>query len=432
MYLKITKWAKVALILVLTAGVIGGFATLLNEKRDTENLLEGVYEKSFYDLLLDVNDIEIKLEKLSVSNGITYQRELLEEVGERATLANANVAQLSQDKGVMQNTTRYINQVGDYAKSLSKKLDKGGMLNEEDKKNLRNLHKVSVKLGQKLTKIRDKIGEGSNFIQNFEDIEGDFGEIDDLSIDYPELIYDGPFSDSVLNKKPKGITGKKLDGDTAFPQAVTALGNIKAELEFTGKAKGKITTLNYNSKDGKIYIRLCENGQLLSLSMEGERVIEPVINEEDGVKIAYEYLYKNGFNDMTPVWYSFYDGDLFINFVSVVDGVVVYPDMVKVKVSGKTGEVIGFDGLSYAYNHVERDIERTVLNEEIAKSKVQSDIVVESVRLALIPKGEEEILTYEVFGEREGKKYFVYVDAKTGEEVNILCVIDSDNGDLLM
>lgn len=432
MHLKITKWAKVALILVLTAGVIGGFAALLQQKRDTENVLEGVYEKSFYDLLLDVNDIEIKLEKLSISNGVTYQRELLEEVGERATLANANVAQLSQDKGVMQNTTRYINQVGDYAKSLSKKLDKGGMLNEEDKQNLRNLHAVSVKLGQKLTRIRDKIGEGSNFIQNFEDIEGEFGEIDDLSIDYPELIYDGPFSDSVLNKKPKGITGKKLDGNTAISRAVTALGNIKTELEFTGEAKGKITTLNYNSKDGKIYIRLCENGQLLSLSMEGERVIEPVITEEDGVRIAYEYLYKNGFNDMTPVWYSFYDGDIFINFVSVVDGVVVYPDMVKVKVSGKTGEVIGFDGLSYAYNHVERDIERTVLNEEIAKSKVQSDIVVESVRLALIPKGEEEILTYEVFGERDGKKYFVYVDAKTGEEVNILCVIDSDNGDLLM
>ena len=31
-----------------------------------------------------------------------------------------------------------------------------------------------------------------------------------------------------------------------------------------------------------------------------------------------------------------------------------------------------------------------------------------------------------------GKKYFVYVDATTGEEINILCVIDSEQGRLLM
>ena len=57
MKLVLTKWAKVALILSLTIGVMAGFCALINERNSANNMMENVYEKSFYDLLMDVNNI---------------------------------------------------------------------------------------------------------------------------------------------------------------------------------------------------------------------------------------------------------------------------------------------------------------------------------------------------------------------------------------
>ena len=92
--------------------------------------------------------------------------------------------------------------------------------------------------------------------------------------------------------------------------------------------------------------------------------------------------------------------------------------MVKVKVSGETGKVVAFEGMAYAYNHIERSTPNAVVGEEVARSRADG-VVVNSIRLAVVPQGMGEILTYEVFGEVGEKKYFIYVDATTGEEINI-------------
>ena len=430
--LKLTKWAKVALILALTVGVLAGFTALINERNYANNMIENVYEKSFYDLLMDVNDLEIKLEKLSVSKSTGYQRELLGDVAERATLANANISQLTNDTGALKGTTTYINQVGDYAKSLSKKLDKGESLTESERANLKRLHEISIEVGKKLQKVRDKIGEGATFLLNFDDISLDFGEIDDISVDYPELIYDGPFSDSVVNKLPKGIKGAEITSEDGLKIAKKVQKGVTDNLEFVGEWSGKIKTYNYSSTDGNTLVKLSKTGQLLSYTTTSPYVDEMKITEIDGVNIAYEFLNSNGYHGLVPVWYSNYHGNLFINFVHIDNGVIVYNDMVKVKVSGETMTVVGVDAMSYIYNHAERTIPSPKISESDAREKVFGEIEIDSVRLALVPKGEREILTYEVYGIKGDKKYFVYIDAETGEEVNILCVIDSEQGELLM
>ncbi len=432
MHIRLAKWGKVGLILALTIGVLGGFYALIQERNHANSVMESVYERSFYDLLMDVNDVEIKLEKLSVSENPTYQEKLLREVGERATLANANISQLTGEDGVLSGTTSYINQLGDFSKSLSKKLEKGGRLSREDKESLANLHEISVEVGKRLQRVRDKIGQGKTFIENFDDISVDFGEIDELSVDYPELIYDGPFSDSVVNKAPKGISKRQITEEEGLEIAKRVLKGVTDEVEFIGVWEGKIKTYNYSSPDGDVLVKLTSGGDLLSFSSPTPFVDESQVNEIDGVKIAYEFLYTNGYDGLVPVWVSNYYGNLYINFVHEESGVIVYNDMVKVKVSGETGKVVGFEGTSYLYNHTEREIGVPAISEDEAREKVYGEIEVDTVRLALVPDGEREKLSYEVYGKIGEKKYFVYVDAKTGEEINILCVIDSEQGELLM
>ena len=58
---------------------------------------------------------------------------------------------------------------------------------------------------------------------------------------------------------------------------------------------------------------------------------------------------------------------------------------------------------------------------------------IKSIRLALIPlTGGKELLTYEVFGNIDEYNFYIFVDAKTGKQVKVMQIIDSDEGELLM
>ena len=106
--------------------------------------------------------------------------------------------------------------------------------------------------------------------------------------------------------------------------------------------------------------------------------------------------------------------------------------MVVVKVASDSNKVIGIEALNYIYNHQERQIQTPTITEEEARINLSTDIKVENIRLALIPRdGGKELLTYEIYGIKGEDKYFVYMDALTGSEINILRVIDSDKGMLL-
>jgi spore germination protein len=53
--------------------------------------------------------------------------------------------------------------------------------------------------------------------------------------------------------------------------------------------------------------------------------------------------------------------------------------------------------------------------------------------MAVIPtEGKKERLCYEFKGKFGENKYIVYIDANSGEEADILQVIDTDNGSLTM
>ena len=112
---------------------------------------------------------------------------------------------------------------------------------------------------------------------------------------------------------------------------------------------------------------------------------------------------------------------------------MLYPDLVKVKIDLATGDVLGFEATGYYTNHTARNLP----SPSISKSEVQKFIpkkyVVKNVRLALIPlEYNREVATWEVACTMGGDEYYFYYNAQTGMEENILKVIKTNNGNLLM
>jgi len=148
---------------------------------------------------------------------------------------------------------------------------------------------------------------------------------------------------------------------------------------------------------------------------------------------AQSFLEGKGYSNMIPSYEQQYDGTAVINFAYEQDGVIIYPDLIKVKISLENGHILGFEARNYIIAHKERDLEEPSLSLEDAKKLVSPNLNVSTGRLALIPGDSgDEILCYEFKGEYGGEIFIVYINANTGKEENILKIIDTNNGTLVL
>jgi len=136
---------------------------------------------------------------------------------------------------------------------------------------------------------------------------------------------------------------------------------------------------------------------------------------------------------MTDTYYLKEDNTATINYAYTQDGIVIYPDLIKVKVALDNGEILGFEAKGYLSSHTDRNIPEPSISEEEARSKISSKIKVYSSGLAIIPtEYKTELFTYEFKGKLNDKDFIVYINANTGEEEDILMIINTPNGVLTM
>ena len=146
-----------------------------------------------------------------------------------------------------------------------------------------------------------------------------------------------------------------------------------------------------------------------------------------------EMFAKNlGFENIKAVWSSVIGGVAYVNLATTKNNVIIYPDMIKAKVSLDTGSIIGWEALSYAQNHLERNDFEFVIAEQDARKMVDSNMTILSIKKCIVPVeyGNEQ-LCYEYKCTYNSYVYYVYISGKTGLEVEILRVIKTSNGEML-
>ncbi|MBO4594173.1 MAG: germination protein YpeB, partial [Clostridia bacterium] len=209
------------------------------------------------------------------------------------------------------------------------------------------------------------------------------------------------------------------------PENIEVGKSVNAEIpcfNVSATIDGKPVLAQFSEKGGKL-IMYSHSGSCSAAKYELSAV----------EKKAEEFLNSLGIENMKPVWYAFYNNSYTLNYAGEINGTVIYPDMVKIKLCAETNDVIGFEATTYYKNHTERTVGSPVLSKRAAKEKVSDGIEVETVRLAMIPFGNEsERLCYEFSGKKDGDTYYAYIDAETGAQLNMFKVIESTEGTLLM
>ena len=158
-----------------------------------------------------------------------------------------------------------------------------------------------------------------------------------------------------------------------------------------------------------------------------------IISQEEAANKAKEFLDNKGFPNMQETYYLKQEGIVTINYAYMQDNVIMYPDLIKVKVALDNGEILGIETTGYLNNHTERDISNIKITEEQAREDLNSNLEIVSSGLAVIPtEWESEILCYEFKGKVEDKEFLVYINAENGREEDILIITNTLNGTLAM
>lgn len=464
------------------------------EVQKTRGRLNDTCSKSLEDLVTITNELRNALSKIQVVNSQNQYTMLLSQIWRSSGEAINALGNLPSSFTHVSEANAFLVQTGDYAHVLLEKTARGELPTEEDKAQITALYQACSGLYDKLNTASQQGVDFAGLIENSDYYgteetswlqlgrtpanagssstdagntsggqggaqggQGGTQEKNDTIPEkmYPTLIYDGPFSDSTEKAEPKGLGTGEVDEAAAMQKAKEFLGDLlNGELTYEGRSDGRIPVHNFSgsAKDGRaidieitvtggkcLLMRIsAPNGQQQPIPVGEERAEAdtPKPDEATGRRLAQvgkDFLKSRGFDSMESTYAQYYGGMAVINYAFVQDGTLVYPDLMKVWIEMDTDGIVGFEAKNYLFSHVERSIAKPAVSEADARAKLSPALSVQSVRVALIPKGIlEEKLCYEFKCTFMNESYIVYINAATGIEEQVYKIIDSESGQLVV
>lgn len=438
--IRLILFAMAAIIILL----IRNFA-LMKQNRSQQIMIRNGYMRALEDLSAAADNINNTLEKQLYAGTREQQAALANKLFNEASAAKTAMAQLPLQELNLENTYKFLSQVGNYAQSAAKSDDKESKPDNEEYKNLKALHEYSEKLKDKIWEIEQCVSSGevelysvsNNYTENEQPsmITEGFTEYEEGFTSYPRLIYDGPFSDHLMEKQPEmtknsdGISKKK-----ALEKASSILDISSNELTEIYEQEGKMPAWVFSDGKGSVSCAVTKDGGFVSYFIKSRQPNSADISVTEAVDKASEFLKGAGYGNMKVTYFEKSQNTVTVNFAYYVDEVTCYTDLIKVSVALDNGEILGFEAAGYITNHQKRQFPEKVISIKECEKHLSPYLKCTTRSKALIPtEGGKEAYCYEYKCKTEdGKNVLVYFNARTGEEEQILILIESEDGTLTM
>ena len=437
-------------IALIATGVWGYYQ--YNERNDYHTYLDIQFQRQFYDLIGYVENVQVDMAKAMVTGSNSDMIKYLNDISFNSYLAQEKLTQLPLDHGAIRRTETFLNQLGDYSTAMvSKSLD-GILLDEKEMNTLVELQGYANTLSQELIKLQQHIvkggvnfgdlrREGNRDLSKLSDRMQEFQLInfEERMQEYPTLIYDGPFSEHLKDINPK-LEGKEVTDSEAIAIVQDTFNNqgirdmeVLEKIDNTPIPGYYLRSIRNNNNNHEISAAVSEKGGNIIWYFNTRNIAKSTIKREEAIDIAQSFLKDIGYENMVPTYTMNYEGQSVINFAYKEGDVIIYSDLIKVKVALDNGEIIGLETEGFLTNHHNRNIKKPELTETDAKERLSSGIKIEHMRLAIIPTAaKKEVLCYEFKGKLGQDNYLIYIDADTGKEIQILLMVQQEDGTLVM
>ena len=435
-------WSPITILLIILSIILA--VNLYNKNVSYATVVENDSNQSLYEIVDRVQNTKIYLAKALISKDATHGLKTLSHVWREANLAMCYLVMLPIESQEIENTEKFLNQVSEYSYSLFNKNMNGEDLTDEDIAKIEELYNYSNDLSNTLTEMLDELNNGT---LNWEDLknnteESNISQVNNFNIveenfhEYTGLIYDGAYSEHLTNNERRGLTGEDISEEQAKQVAE----------EFIGKEKIKETKNNGFVENGNIPVyrfEITTNEDKIigiSISKKGGHIVfmnydrditEENITEQEAIQKGKEYLSSKGFENMQETYTLRNSGFITVNYAYKQGDIIVYPDLIKVKIALDNGEIIGIESMGYLNNHYNREISKSVISKEDATKNISKNVQCEVKGLSIIPtEFNTEILCYEIKGKVNDIEFLTYINAENGKEEDTLILINTENGTL--
>lgn len=406
-------------------------------------------QRAFEELVTSVSEMSTALEKSVYITDPALEGAMCTQIFGRALTAQSAMGVLPYSSQELEQAASFVAKVGDYACTLSRTVGVNGGYSDEELENLKSLSETASVMALNLQDMQARLQAGELTMEEvytaaavtgdeegqaplagtaFQTIEEEFPEL-------PSLIYDGPFSEALTTAEPVYLADMEQIDETAAQKAAASFMDVETNaVSVTGETGGNVPcwvcSVNLNNGDYSIYVTK-QGGQIYS-ALCSRVAGEEKYSVDVGLSMARSLLDSWGFEDMEESYHIVENGVLLVNYEYSQDGVLCYPDLIKVGVALDNGTLARYDAQGYISAHTQRTLPDVAVTREEAQEGLAVSLAVAGHNLAVIPsEGGEERLCHEFICQTEtGEHYLLYVNAVTGAEEKILILLEDESGTL--
>lgn len=430
------------LITILAIGIAGTAFWGYQEHRDKNAVLlnaENNYQRAFHDLSYQMDLLHDKIGTTLAMNSRQSLSPALIEVWKITSQAHSDVGQLPLTLIPFNKTEEFLSKIGNFSyKTAVRDLDKEP-LSDKEYNALKVLYKQSENVQDELRSVQSMVlkknlrwmdvemalasgkeSADNTIIDGFKTVEKTVSGYDetDMGITFSNM--------QVKDENYNNLSGPAITKSEAGAIAKKYMGfNNKAQIKITQNGKGSdygFYSVSMRNQQTNIEgnMDISKKGGHPIWFMNNREVSNQKISLNDASNHAASFLNKTGYKGLELFDSTQYDNIGVFNFVTMQDGVRIYPETIKIKVALDNGEVVGLSAEDYLKSHKTRKIPSPEITVEQARTKLNPNLKVMEERKAVILNDlKQEVLCYEFLGVIGEDTYRIFINAEDGHEEEV-------------
>ena len=430
-------WIAVALLAIVAAASLYWGFSQMRLKNQFLTRLENTYQRAFHELSFNMGAIDSELAKATVVNTPEQAMIRLSAVWRQAYAAQEKIGQIPLGVVELQSTERFLARLGDAVLSIA---STGVLPNEQERDMLEQLRTQARELSNTLNSLQASV-LGNNLrwttleIQTLNDtaprdsqVMGQFRLVEDQVQQFPEIS----FGEHVNVARPPAIavTAEPITVEAAMEKAREFVVDVGKDLpvisqEEVLEAEVPHFTFTFAHPAGnnrRITVEVVRNGGRV-FQMFNERVPgQPVLPVADAQQRANQYLVARGIDSVVLLGVEEWGDSAVFTYCHTEDGMLFYPDLLRVRVSQDDGEILSYEGNGYTMYHRERGNFPEGLTGPEAAERLNNSLTVAGApqRVVIFDRRGVEVMCWEFAVQRGNENFLIYINAQNGREENIV------------
>ncbi|MTH52197.1 germination protein YpeB [Bacillus mangrovi] len=434
---------RVIIIAFLAIGVAGTGYWGYKEHQEKNAVLihaENNYQRAFHDLSYQMDQLHDKIGTTLAMNSRESLSPALAEVWRITSEAHNDVGQLPLTLLPFNKTEEFLASIGDFSYRAAIRDLENEPLSKDEYASLQALYQKSEDIQNELRNVQSMVLDNnlrwmdvelalaSGEKQQDNTIVDGFKTVENNVSAYSETDFGPSFTSLKTEKKGfEHLKGEDITPEQAKQKAKEFASTEVDKLKVTNSGKGAgyefYSVSMYDKKHkAELNMDITKKGGYPIWLIQSRDIKEANISLNDASNNAVSFLKEHGFEteDLVLSESAQYDQTGVFSYVPNENGILLYPDTVRIKVAMDDGQIVGFSAKDFLAAHRKRDMPKPKLKEEQAREKISRKVMIQESRLALITNElGEEVLCYEFLGTIEDDTFRMFINADSGMEEKV-------------